>query len=74
VGFPTAGIPEAVPHDVAGLLVAPGDAEALSEALGRVLGDDELRRRLEEGAKLHAREFSVDVHVERLIAAYRDLL
>ena len=40
------GIEELVEHDVSGLLVAPGDAEALAKALRRLLADAPLRRRL----------------------------
>lgn len=41
-----AGIPELVEHDVTGLLVTPGRADALAAALLRVRGDDGLRARL----------------------------
>jgi glycosyltransferase involved in cell wall biosynthesis len=37
-----------------GLLVEEGDATALRSAIGRVLADDELRRRLEVGARTYA--------------------
>jgi glycosyltransferase involved in cell wall biosynthesis len=47
----TAGaIPDTVPAD-AGLLVPPGDADALAAALGRVLDDDERLARLADGAR-----------------------
>jgi glycosyltransferase involved in cell wall biosynthesis len=69
------GIPEAVRDGVNGLLVPPGDAEALGEAVGRVLGDPELARRMgEAGRELVAREFSVDGMVEGNLAIYRELL
>jgi glycosyltransferase involved in cell wall biosynthesis len=41
-------LPEYVTDGATGLLVAPGDAEALAEALRRVLEDNELRRRLRQ--------------------------
>jgi glycosyltransferase involved in cell wall biosynthesis len=45
----TGAIPELVGND-AGLLVTPGDVEALAEALSRVIADAELRQRLHAGA------------------------
>lgn len=42
-------IPETVPA-AAGLLVPPGDAEALAAALGRLMSEPELYRRCSEGA------------------------
>jgi len=47
----TAGaIPDTVPAD-AGLLIPPGDAAALADALARVLTEPELRQRLAAGAR-----------------------
>jgi glycosyltransferase involved in cell wall biosynthesis len=46
----TGEIPELV-GEHAGLLVPPGDANALARAVSRVLGDDQLRARLASGAR-----------------------
>jgi glycosyltransferase involved in cell wall biosynthesis len=46
----TTGAIPALVGDEAGLLVAPGDVEALADALTRVIGDERLRRRLAAGA------------------------
>jgi glycosyltransferase involved in cell wall biosynthesis len=43
------GLPEAVCHDVSGLLVAPADVQSLAQAIER-LGEDEESERLGEGA------------------------
>lgn len=48
------GVPEAVIHDETGLLVAPGDATALTAAFARLLADPALRRRLGEAGRARA--------------------
>ena len=58
-----------------GLVVSPGDAEALAAALNRLLSDDALRGRLGAGALRRAREeFDLPRLAERLKAVYRDVL
>jgi glycosyltransferase involved in cell wall biosynthesis len=51
-----AGIPEAVAHEETGLLVPPGDAEALAAALRRLIHDPDLRRSLGKRAREVAAE------------------
>lgn len=54
----TAGaIPGTVPPD-AGYLVAPGNEIALAEVLTRVISDDDLRKRLAEGARIARRSLA----------------
>lgn len=48
------GVPEAVVHDETGLLVAPGETTALTQAFARLLGDPALRRRLGETGRARA--------------------
>jgi glycosyltransferase involved in cell wall biosynthesis len=43
-----AGVPELVAHGKSGLLVAPGDEDALRDALAKILGDADLRRAMGE--------------------------
>jgi glycosyltransferase involved in cell wall biosynthesis len=50
IGTRAGAVPETVPHD-AGLLVAPGNATALREALRRLLDDAGLRAALAAGAQ-----------------------
>jgi glycosyltransferase involved in cell wall biosynthesis len=50
VGARAGGIPDIVEDDVSGLLVEPGNAPALADALVRLLSDHELAERLATGA------------------------
>lgn len=69
------GMPEAVRDGENGLLVPPGDVDALLVALRRLIGDAALRRRLAQGGPaLIAREFSIDAMVDGNLAVYRDVL
>lgn len=69
------GIPEAVRDGVNGLLVPPGDVDALRGAIARVLRDPGLARRLgDAGRDLVAKEFSPDSMVEGNLAVYREVL
>jgi glycosyltransferase involved in cell wall biosynthesis len=56
VGSHHAGIPEAVAHEETGLLVPPGDPEALAAALRRLIRDPDLRRSLAKRAREVATE------------------
>ena len=60
------GLPELISTEVDGLLVPPGDPEALATALRRLLASRELRERLGGRARARARDFSR----ERMVAAY----
>jgi glycosyltransferase involved in cell wall biosynthesis len=54
VGSRVGGIPDLVEDGVNGLLVEPGDVDALAEALARVLSDRPLADRLGRGAQASA--------------------
>jgi colanic acid/amylovoran biosynthesis glycosyltransferase len=56
-----AGVPELVEDGVTGLLFTPADWRGLADALARLLGDAELRRRTgEAGRKKVEAEFEID--------------
>jgi glycosyltransferase involved in cell wall biosynthesis len=69
------GIPEVVREGTNGLLVPPGDVDALTRAVLTLLGDEGMRRRLGEGGRTLARdEFSVAAMVQGNLAVYRAVL
>ena len=56
VGTRHSGIPEGIAEGSSGLLAAEGDPEDLARRLSAVLTDDELWRRLSDGAREHVAE------------------
>lgn len=68
------GLPDLVQDSVTGLLVAPGDSIALAAAVNRLAADEQLRRRLGRAGRALAAEYTMDRHVNAVLAAYRDAL
>lgn len=66
IGSRHAGIAEAVEHERTGLLVAPEDPDAIAAALGRLIGEPDLRRRLGAAARAAAAE-----HFDAMIQSRR---
>lgn len=75
VGTTIGGVAELVVHESTGLLVAPGDTEALVNAMERLINDDGLRARLGQAGRQRVLEhFSVERCVEGTLGVYRELL
>lgn len=69
------GVPEFVEHENTGLLVPMQDASAMAQAIGRLLQDGELRRRLASAAQQRAREmFDPARHALDVGMVYRKLM
>jgi glycosyltransferase involved in cell wall biosynthesis len=70
-----AGIPEVVHHEQDGLLVTPGDAGELSDALVRIITNAALGASLGRAAKTFVvPRFGVDGYIASMTALYRRLL
>ena len=66
------GIPELIHHEENGLLVSPGDAAELADAMARLLGDAPLRTRLAEAARRTiVQDFDADIEAGKLLALIR---
>ena len=69
------GVPEIIENEASGLLVAPADDGALSDALARVLQSPELHRNLAAGGRRRAEQlFDVRQNVARMKDWFADVL
>lgn len=62
------GNPEVVEDGVNGILFDVGDSVGLERALSRILGDEDLRKRLGSAAAERAQDFSIDRTLEKTAA------
>ena len=68
------GIPDVIEDRVNGLLVEPGQPDALARAIVTILTDDALRSRLREAARSDVRKrFSTESVIKDLGTLYREL-
>ena len=68
-------LPEMITEGHTGLLVRPGDPQALAEAIGRLMDDAPLRTRcVVHGRKQVEAQFTVDSMVEQTLTVYEELL
>jgi colanic acid/amylovoran biosynthesis glycosyltransferase len=69
------GIPDIIVDGQSGLLVAPDDPQELAEAIGRLLDDNNLARRLAIGGRERIEEhFNLDTCVEPLVELFASQL
>lgn len=65
------GVSDVVTHEREGLLVEPGNFQALAEATARLIGDKELRGRLGgEARRLVAENYSFEGMIDNLVSLY----
>jgi glycosyltransferase involved in cell wall biosynthesis len=71
----TGGLPEVIENGCTGLLVPPGDAKALAEAIGDLLGDPEKRARMGEAGSASARgKYSIKQNALLNISMYEEMV
>jgi glycosyltransferase involved in cell wall biosynthesis len=71
---PVGGIPDVVRDGENGILITPGDADALRDAIEKLIEDEDLRARLGSAAReTMQREYSWDQRVVTLGNMYREL-
>ena len=75
VGSRVGGIPETIEHDVTGLLVEPGEPEALAQAVGALLDDPERRFTMARAARDRAwKQFTWQALARKVMDVYHQLL
>ena len=75
VATPVGGIPEVVQHEQNGLLVTPGDTEALAASLMQLTADSQLRQAMGQHNRHTAcQELDVRPYAKRLVALYETVL
>lgn len=67
-------IPEVVTDGVEGILVNPGDILGLTEALRKLLGDDDLQTRMGQASQTKiATHYKIDIVIQEIEQLYREL-
>lgn len=76
VGCNVGGMPEVIgPNGEAGFLAQPGDVASLRDCLDRLVGDEDLRKRMgAAGRARYEKHFTVDMMVQNTLAYYRQIL
>jgi glycosyltransferase involved in cell wall biosynthesis len=75
IGSNVGGIPEMVVDNDTGLLIPPKSPSDLASAIERILADKAMRERMGQAARQRCESlFSLDVHVQSVLAKYRDVL
>lgn len=70
-----ASIPEVITDGETGLLIEPGDIDALAAAISRLVNDDDERRRISEAScSLISQKFSISSAFSKLTHIYKSLI
>lgn len=72
IGTNVGGIPDIISHEENGLLIEPKNSKQISEALVRLLKDDELRKKLADKAAVTVRKFDWNSVMETFRKIYAE--
>lgn len=74
IGTDVGGIPEEIENNVTGIIVPPGDVEALSKAIFMLLTDQGMRKRMGDAAKRRFQSlFTIDKMTDNYLKLYDNL-
>ncbi|MEM9948142.1 MAG: glycosyltransferase family 4 protein [Cyanobacteria bacterium P01_D01_bin.36] len=74
ISTPVGGIPEFLDDGETGYLVEPGDVEKLAYSMERLIGDEGLRLRLGEQARVRVKPLDIKLYYDQLIEIYRSVV
>jgi glycosyltransferase involved in cell wall biosynthesis len=74
IAFAVGGLPEVIEDGKSGLLIPPGDVQAFMRGAAELITNDALRARLGAGARLRAKEFSVERMIQRTAEVYHRVI
>ena len=75
VAFAAGGVTEAVAADESGLLVPPGDVDALAAAIAKLMNDDQIRASFADAGRARMQnEFSIATMADKHIELYESVL
>jgi glycosyltransferase involved in cell wall biosynthesis len=75
IGTDVGGIPEAIVNGESGLLISPGDVQALTQAIDELVADPVLRARLGQQARSRIEQnFSLQQELEGNLVVYQQIL
>ena len=74
IGARAGGIPDIIQDGENGLLIEPGDARTLAQAIISIRDDQTLRDTLRKGAETSLKDFAIEVCAKRYDGLYQNLL
>jgi len=75
IGFDIGGIPDMVQPGVTGLLIPPKDVPSMSDAIRRLLMDEDSRFKISDNCRrITLKEYDLNIQAKRYIALYQNVL